>query len=171
MSKGKRGFQRGNSCGINTRFSIENQPKKRGRKPSLYKRINLPGEELSKEDYTHLMRSLLECPIWQLKKIQADCRKPGSKIPSWVNSLIAAIFTDIRRGRIDSLRWILDRSFGKPSQAKAGTTVNLVQNNVQILNFSALTDTELVLFHSLVLKMDGKQPQTELVTADKTEPG
>ena len=172
MSKGKRGFQRGNSCGINTRFSIENQPKKRGRKPSLYKRINLPGEELSKEDYTNLMRSLLECSTGQLKKIQEDCKKPDSKIPSWVNSLIAAIFSDIRRGRIDCLRWVLDRSFGKPGQILGGSQqINFVQNNVQIFNFSALSDTELMLFHSLLLKMEGKTAKIDQVNPNKLEPG
>jgi hypothetical protein len=172
MSKGKRGFQRGNRCGINTRFSIENQPKKRGRKPSLYKRINLPGEELSKEDYTNLMRSLLECSTGQLKKIQEDCKKPDSKIPSWVNSLIAAIFSDIRRGRIDCLRWILDRSFGKPTQiVDKSSQVNLVQNNVQIFNLSALNSDELMIFHDLMLKMEGKQPNKVLVDPKQLDPG
>ena len=170
MTKGKKGFQPGNRCG--KQFTSTKQPKRKGRKPSLYKRINLPGEELSKEDYTNLMRSLLECSTGQLKKIQEDCKKPDSKIPSWVNSLIAAIFSDIRRGRIDCLRWILDRSFGKPTQiVDKSSQVNLVQNNVQIFNFSALNNDELMTFHDLILKMDGKQPQTELVTADKTEPG
>lgn len=169
---GKRGFQRGNRCGINTRFSIENQPKKRGRKPSLYKRINLPGEELSKEDFTHLMLSLLECPIGQLEKIRKECKKPDSKIPVCVANMIAVIFSDIRRGRIDSLRWVLDRSFGKPDQILAGSKqINFVQNNVQIFNFSALSDTELMLFHSLLLKMEGKTAKIDLVNPEKLEPG
>ena len=169
---GKRGFQRGNRCGINTRFSIENQPKKRGRKPSLYKRINLPGEELSKEDFTHLMLSLLKCPIGQLEKIRKECKKPDSKIPVCVANMIAVIFSDIRRGRIDSLRWVLDRSFGKPSQILAGSKqINFVQNNVQIFNFSALSDTELMLFHSLLLKMEGKTAKIDLVNPEKLEPG
>ena len=169
---GKRGFQRGNRCGINTRFSIENQPKKRGRKPSLYKRINLPGEELSKEDFTHLMLSLLECPIGQLEKIRKECKKPDSKIPVCVANMIAVIFSDIRRGRIDSLRWVLDRSFGKPSQILAGSKqINFVQNNVQIFNFSALSDTELMLFFFLLLKMEGKTAKIDLVNPEKLEPG
>ena len=170
MAKGKKGFQPGNRCG--KQFTSTKQPKRRGRKPSLYKRINLPGEELSKEDYTNLMRSLLECSTGQLKKIQEDCKKPGSKIPSWVNSLIAAIFSDIRRGRIGCLRWILDRSFGKPTQiVDKSSQVNLVQNNVQIFNFSALNNDELMTFHDLILKMDGKLPTKVQVDPMQMDPG
>ncbi len=170
MTKGKKGFQPGNRCG--KQFTSTKQPKRKGRKPSLYKRINLPGEELSKEDYTNLMRSLLECSTGQLKKIQEDCKKPDSKIPSWVNSLIAAIFSDIRRGRIDCLRWILDRSFGKPTQiVDKSSQVNLVQNNVQIFNFSALNNDELITFHDLILKMDGKLPTKVQVDPMQMDPG
>jgi len=170
MAKGKKGFQPGNRYG--KQFSASRQPKRNGRKPSLYKRINLPGEELSKEDFAHLMLSLLECSVEQLDKIRKECKQPGSKIPVWVANLIAAIFSDIRRGRIDCLRWVLDRSFGKPGQILGGSQqINFVQNNVQIFNFSALSDTELVLFHSLLLKMEGKTAGIDLVNPDKLEPG
>lgn len=169
MAKGKKGFQPGNRYG--KQFSASRQPKRNGRKPSLYKRINLPGEELSKEDFAHLMLSLLECSVEQLDKIRKECKQPGSKIPVWVANLIAAIFSDIRRGRIDCLRWVLDRSFGKPGQILGGSQqINFVQNNVQIFNFSALSDTELVLFHSLLLKMEGKTAGIDLVNPDKLEP-
>jgi hypothetical protein len=169
MAKGKKGFQPGNRYG--KQFSASRQPKRNGRKPSLYKRINLPGEELSKEDFAHLMLSLLECSVEQLDKIRKECKQPGSKIPVWVANLIAAIFSDIRRGRIDCFRWVMDRSFGKPAWIQAGSTqINMIQNNVQIFNFSALSDTELVLFHSLLLKMEGKTAGIDLVNPDKLEP-
>ena len=172
MAKGKKGFQPGNRIGVNSRFSRDRQPHKRGRKPSLYRSINLPGEELSKEDFIHLMLSLLECPVGQLEKIRKECKKPDSKIPVCVANMIAVIFSDIRRGRIDCLRWVLDRSFGKPGQILGGSQqINFVQNNVQIFNFSALSDTELVLFHSLLLKMEGKTAGIDLVNPDKLEPG
>lgn len=156
MAKGKKGFQPGNRYG--NLFSASRQPKRNGRKPSLYKRINLPGEELSKEDFAHIMLSLLECSVEQLDKIRKECKQPGSKIPVWVANLIAAIFSDIRKGRIDSFRWVMDRSFGKPDRIQAGSTqINMIQNNVQIFNFSALSDTELVLFHSLCSKWREKR--------------
>lgn len=170
MAKGKKGFQPGNRYG--KQFSASRQPKRNGRKPSLYKRINLPGEELSKEDFAHLMLSLLECSVEQLDKIRKGCKQPGSKIPVWVANLIAAIFSDIRRGRIDCLRWVLDRSFGKPGQILGGSQqINFVQNNVQIFNFSALSDTELMLFHSLLLKMEGKTANIDQVSPNKLESG
>ena len=66
----------------------------------------------------------------------------------------------------------MDRSFGKPDRIQAGSTkINMIQNNVQIFNFSALSDTELVLFHSLLLKMEGKTAGIDLVNPDKLEPG
>lgn len=170
MAKGKKGFQPGNRYG--KQFSASRQPKRNGRKPSLYKRINLPGEELSKEDFTHLMLSLLECPLGRLEKIRNECKNPKSKIPVWVANLIAAIFSDIKRGRIDCLRWVLDRSFGKPVKIQGGSKqINFVQNNVQIFNFSALSDTELMLFHSLLLKMEGKTANIDQVNPNKLEPG
>ncbi len=170
MAKGKKGFQPGNRYG--KQFSASRQPKRNGRKPSLYKRINLPGEELSKEDFTHLMLSLLECPLGRLEKIRNECKNPKSKIPSFVANMIEAIIGDIRKGKIDSLRWVLDRSFGKPGQILAGSKqINFVQNNVQIFNFSALSDTELMLFHSLLLKMEGKTANIDQVNPNKLEPG
>lgn len=172
MAKGKKGFQPGNRIGVNSRFSRDRQPHKRGRKPSLYRSINLPGEELSKEDFTHLMLSILECPVGQLKKIRKECMRPDSKIPVCVANMIAVIFTDIKKGRIDSLRWVLDRSFGKPVKIQGGSQqINFVQNNGQIFNFSALSDTELMLFHSLLLKMEGKTANIDQVNPNKLEPG
>lgn len=170
MAKGKKGFQPGNRYG--NQFSANRQPKRNGRKPSIYKRINLPGEELSKEDFTHLMLSLLECSVEQLDKIRKECKQPGSKIPVWVANLIAAIFSDIRRGRIDCFRWVMDRSFGKPAWIQAGSTqINMIQNNVQIFNFSALNSGELMLFHDLLLKMEGKQPNKVQVDPKQLDPG
>lgn len=170
MAKGKKGFQPGNRYG--KQFSASRQPKRNGRKPSLYKRINLPGEELSKEDFTHLMLSILECPVGQLEKIRKECMRPDSKIPVCVANMIAVIFTDIKKGRIDSLRWVLDRSFGKPVKIQGGSQqINFVQNNGQIFNFSALSDTELMLFHSLLLKIEGKAAKNDQVIPDKLEPG
>ncbi len=172
MSKGKKGFQPGNRCGVNTRFTRERQPKRNGRKPSLYKQINLPGEELSREDFTHLMLSLLECSIAQLEKIRKDCKEPDSKIPVWVANLIAAIFRDIRKGRIDCLRWVLDRSFGKPDKRCIGKSqINLVKTDINIFNYSVLSDTELAYFHALCLKMEGKVTKIEPVDPGKKEPG
>ena len=156
MAKGKKGFQPGNRIGVNSRFSRDRQPHKRGRKPSLYRSINLPGEELSKEDFIHLMLSLLECPVGQLEKIRKECKKPDSKIPVCVANMIAVIFSD----------------FGKPGQILGGSQqINFVQNNVQIFNFSALSDTELMLFHSLLLKMEGKTAKIDQVNPNKLEPG
>ena len=54
-------FEKGNTQG--NRFSSDNQPKKNGRKPSLYKQLKeLTGKkvdyELSKEDYFKTIREI-----------------------------------------------------------------------------------------------------------------
>ena len=118
------------------------------------------------------MLSLLESPVGQLEKIRKECKKPNSKIPACVANMIAAIFSDIRKGRIDSLRWVLDRSFGKPGQIlRESQQVNFVQNNVQIFNFTALTTEELTVFHNLMIKMESTQPNKVLVNPEQLDPG
>ena len=108
MTKGKKGFQPGNKYGIHSRFSKDKQPKRNGRKPSIYKRIDLPKGELSKEDFSNLMLTLMECSISQLDKIRAGCYDPKSKLPIWIASLITAIRSDIKHGKIDTFKWVLD---------------------------------------------------------------
>ncbi len=156
MAKGKKGFQPGNRHG--RLFSSTRQPKKNGRKPALYKRIKLINNDLSKEEYANLMLSLMECSISQLEKIKAECYKPNSKFPIWIASLIAAIKADIKKGRIDSFQWVLDRAFGKPGSVSINTQINQVNNNGVCFNFSALSNEELEQFMVLIDKMDGKMP-------------
>lgn len=168
MAKGKKGFQPGNRFG--TRFSRDRQPKKNGRKPSLYKRINLPGKELSKEDYTNIMLSLMECTVGQLERIRNDCHKPGSKLPVWIATMIIAIFHDIRKGSLDSFRWVMDRSFGK-AQSTGSTQINILNNNGVIFNFSALSDAELLMFNTLLNKMEGKTTGSLIIDQDLEVPG
>ena len=85
-----------NIKGKGNRFTTDNQPAKRGRKPSLYRQIKeLLGTdaraELSREDYYRLIRFL-----------------------------IRAVVKDSRAGRMDSLNSLLDRLFGKAAQPLAG---------------------------------------------------
>lgn len=109
-----------NIKGKGNRFTTDNQPAKRGRKPSLYRQIKeLLGTdaraELSREDYYRLIRFLLEQPLDTLKRL-ADY----PTTPIWVINLIRAVVKDSRAGRMDSLNSLLDRLFGKAAQPLAG---------------------------------------------------
>ena len=170
MSKGKKGFQPGNKYGVNSRFSKDRQPKKKGRKPSLYKQIKFSNEDLSKEEYANLMLTLMECSISQLDKIKADCYKSQSKIPIWVASLITAIKADIKKGRINNFQWVFDHAFGKPGSVTVNAQINQVNNNGVIFNFSALSNEELEQFRALIDKMDGKTPSIRPFNPIKTAP-
>ena len=116
-------FEKGNNIG--NRFTSENQPKKNGRKPSMYKQLKeLTGKkvdyELSKEDYYKTIRFLLERSKGELNKIMADANREDSTTPIWVCNIISAIFTDIRFGRTSTVEMIFDRIFGKAAQPIEG---------------------------------------------------
>lgn len=107
-------FQKGNKHG--KRFSSDNQPPNRGRKPSLYKQLEgIIGREISvefsKEDYTKIAQWLLERTKSQLEEIATD-----SSIPVFVISMVSALVMDIRRGNTYTVDRIIDRAFGKATQ-------------------------------------------------------
>ena len=119
-------FEKGNSSGKEYRFSSENQPKKNGRKPALYKKLKeLTGKkvdyELSKEDYYKVIRYLMERTPGELKKILENAKDDtNGSTPVWVINVISAINSDIRYGRTTTIDSIFDRLFGKASQPIEG---------------------------------------------------
>lgn len=99
-----------------TRFSATNQPKKSGRKPSLFNQLKelarLEGSvELSREDFTKITLLLLSKPISELKAIATS-----EDTPVWVVNISRAILKDAAEGRISTLDSLLDRLFGKATQ-------------------------------------------------------
>jgi hypothetical protein len=113
-------FAKGNKTG--NRFNSENQPKKNGRKPSMYKQLKeLTGRnvayELSKEDYFKTIRFLMEQSKPTLDAILKDTREnPDTKTPIWVCNIITAIMTDTRCGRTITVDSMFDRLFGRAIQ-------------------------------------------------------
>lgn len=135
MTKGKRGFQPGNTYG--QAFSSNYQPKKNGRKPVLYTKIlqtisKKENAELSKEDYFNVIRYLMERTPGELKRIQdKTLNDPESTIPVWVANLISAIFSDIKKGKMNVLNLLFDRLFEKQGICiKAQHDVYRVNNRV-----------------------------------------
>lgn len=147
-------FEKGNNIG--NRFTSENQPKKNGRKPSMYKQLKeLTGKkvdyELSKEDYYKTIRFLLERSKGELNKIMADANREDSTTPIWVCNIISAIFTDIRYGRTYTVDSLFDRVFGKPTQQIESEVNAQITNNS--MDLSALTTDELLQYNSLLEKI------------------
>lgn len=150
MTNGKKGFQPGNVVGV--RFSATRQPKKTGRKPTLYKQLfNNTSKrfkiELSKEDYYKVIRFLMECTPGELKKISKD-----ESTPMWVSNIISAIFTDIKYGKINTLNTFFNRLFGKPTQTIESEIEGIVNHKFEI-DLSVLTDEELLQYSVLLEKI------------------
>ena len=152
-------FEKGNTQG--NRFSSDNQPKKNGRRPSLYKQLKeLTGKkvdyELSKEDYFKTIRFLMERSKGELNKIMADANKEDSITPIWVCNIISAIFSDIRFGRTSTVEMIFDRIFGRSTQPIEGD-INANVSGSFSHDLSALTTEELLEYNKLLEKINGKK--------------
>ncbi|MDH6398414.1 hypothetical protein [Dysgonomonas sp. PF1-23] len=148
-------FEKGNTVG--NRFTSENQPKKNGRKPSLYKQLkSITGKkvdyELSKEDYFKTIRFLMERTKDELNSIMKD-----EQTPIWVCNIISAIFSDIRYGRTSTVEMIFDRLFGKSTQPIEGDVNANVSGSVGMVDLSKLTTEELVQYNQLLDKINGKK--------------
>ncbi len=159
MANGKKGFQPGNVVGV--RFSATRQPKKAGRKPTLYKQLFKTSSrrvevELSKEDYYKVIRYLMERTPGELKRIAKD-----ENIPVWVSNIISAIFMDVKAGRINTLNTVFDRLFGKPTQIIEGKIESTVNHNIEV-DLSILTTEELLQYNGLLekIKLSNKQNNT-----------
>lgn len=150
MANGKKGFQPGNVVGV--RFSATRQPKKVGRKPTLYKQLfNNTSKrfevELSKEDYYKVIRFLMECTPSELKRITED-----ESTPMWVSNIISAIFRDIKYGKINTLNTFFNRLFGKPTQTIESEIEGIVNHKFEI-DLSVLTYEELLQYEACLNKM------------------
>ena len=148
-------FEKDNKIG--NRFTSENQPQNRGRKPSVYKYIKkLSGKRvdplMSKEDYLKVIRFIMESSPEELEPLIKDAdKKPNKKTPLWVLNVISAINTDIRYGRTSTVEMLFDRVFGKPTQAvESDVKAEVTSNGVDL---SGLSTEELLQYNALLEKI------------------
>lgn len=144
-------FKKGNTIGSEHRFTSTNQPARRGRKPSLYRKIReITGKtvkhEMTKEDYYDIIQYLMEQTPERLKALAGIGENDGAggkktmfdaEIPVWMMNLITAILSDVRYGRTTTLDGLFDRMFGKATQP-IDAEVGNIDNRT-----SHLTDDEL----------------------------
>lgn len=153
-------FEKGNKQG--NRFTSENQPKNKGRKPSLYKQLKeLTGKkvdfELSKEDYYKVIRFLMERTPGELQRILDNAKdKENGTTPIWVLNIISAINSDIRYGRTSTIDMIFDRLFGKSTQPIEGDVNANVSGSLNV-DLSVLTNDELLKYNELLEKINVKK--------------
>lgn len=114
-------FKKGNEFG--NRFTSDNQPPNRGRKPSIFKYIKEKtgkkvDPEMSKEDYVKVIRHLMESTPEEIERLVKDADgSPNKDTPIWVLNVISAINSDIRYGRTSTVEMLFDRVFGKVNQS------------------------------------------------------
>jgi hypothetical protein len=99
-----------------TRFSATNQPKRNGRKSSLYTQLKemakLEGNiDLSREDFSKMTMLMLSKPLSELQTLAKS-----EDTPIWIVNIVRAIIKDASDGRISTLDSLLDRLFGKATQ-------------------------------------------------------
>ena len=152
MGKGVKGFQLGNKIGLQNRFSAEKQPKKRGRKKSMYKKALDSAYELSKEDFVYVIRCLLEMSVGELQQMLSKSARSEIDLPIWVEVFIKGMFADIKRGRTDLFRYSMNLIFGKEPQ-RIQTTNNINQVNYVSLDIAVLSDEEKKAFVALWQKV------------------
>lgn len=149
-------FEKGNKEG--KKFSSENQPQNRGRKPSIYKKLKAitskkVGYELEKEDYFNVIRWVMEQNAGTLEVLIKDkAGRPNKDTPLWLINIISAINADIRYGRTTTVEMIFDRVFGKATQPIEG---EMQVTNNSCADLSALSVEELLQYKALLKKIKG----------------
>jgi hypothetical protein len=94
------------------KFSSDDQPENRGRKPSVLSYIK--GSGLSLDDYRKLITNL----IWEYdhEELSAILKDKNNKMPIGMTIVLGALIKDQEKKSIDNYEKFMDRCFGKPTQ-------------------------------------------------------
>lgn len=97
------------NIGRETRFSSSNQPRKRGRKPSILKKLKAIG--LSHEDITGLLENII-----MANKQEAQEMLKNPELPLMAVGYLSALIKEIQAGKSLTIEAIIDRLDGKATQ-------------------------------------------------------
>ena len=160
---GRKPFEKGNKQG--NRFTSENQPQNRGRKPKVYKYLKKVvgesvGHELEEQDFKDIMQALIELPPAKLQALVRSTKLdpktgmplPNENTPAWIQMLVSNINACIRYGKLDALEYVLDRSFGQPKQTIEGTIDSQITTAPKDL--SMLSTEELLQYNQILEKIE-----------------
>lgn len=105
------------NIGRETRFSSSNQPRKKGRKPSILKKLKAIG--LSHEDITGLLENII-----MANKQEAQEMLKNPELPIMAVGYLSALIKEIQAGKSLTIEAIIDRLDGKATQkVQADTTL------------------------------------------------
>ena len=109
------------NIGRETRFSSSNQPRKKGRKPSILKKLKAIG--LSHEDITGLLENII-----MANKQEAQEMLKNPELPIMAVGYLSALIKEIQAGKSFTIEAIIDRLDGKATQkVQAETTLRDAQ--------------------------------------------
>lgn len=109
------------NIGRETRFSSSNQPRKKGRKPSILKKLKAIG--LSHEDITGLLENII-----MANKQEAQEMLKNPELPIMAVGYLSALIKEIQAGKSITIEAIIDRLDGKATQkVQAETTLRDAQ--------------------------------------------
>lgn len=97
------------NIGRETRFSSSNQPRKKGRKPSILKKLKAIG--LSHEDITGLLENII-----MANKQEAQEMLKNPELPIMAVGYLSALIKEIQAGKSLTIEAIIDRLDGKAAQ-------------------------------------------------------
>lgn len=109
-------FDKGNTMGH--RFSSENQPAVRGRKPKLYT-IAQKAYKITFDEYKETIQHLIQCTKDEIKETSE-----ASDTPIWVVNICRALLHDSGRGVMNALHELTALMWGKEMAQKIDVTTN-----------------------------------------------
>ena len=96
--------------GKKTRFTSENQPSNRGRKPKLYT-IAKKAYNISYDEWKEVVVYVMQCTK---KEVEDIIEKDDT--PMWVINICRALYKDSGKGSNATLKELTEKLWGKPKQ-------------------------------------------------------
>lgn len=125
-----------NIIGKGNRFSKDNQPANRGRKPKLYT-IAKNTYNVSYEEWKGVVLYLLQCTKDEVTKIANK-----DDTPIWVVNVCNALYKDTKKGSLSALKELTEKIWGKPLQ-EIRSDVNL-QGEVSKYNLAVIPQEDII---------------------------
>ena len=104
--------------GKGNRFTSDNQPANRGRKPKLYT-IAKKSYGISLDEFKEVVNYL-----WQLPKDEVKEIAERGDTPIWMANVCRSLYKDTAKGVINTLRELIQLMFGKELTTKIDVTTN-----------------------------------------------
>lgn len=136
-----------NTKGLKPPFSSTNQPKKKGRKPSVLKKF-IKDNNLTADDIARAAKFLLPKTKKELSSLKND-----PSVPIVITLFVEGLLKDLENGYLNNILKMFDRAFGKPKEFKETKIID--NDQLKLLDNSELTEDDAKkLFFEALKKMN-----------------